>query len=77
MDDEMFVPLFKRLVDKVIDRYRPTAIVLQCGADSLRGDTVGFFNLSTRGHWACVAHMQSKLMLLGGGGYSLNNVALC
>lgn len=80
IDDDTFVPLFKRLVDNVYGRYRPTAIVLQCGADSLGGDTVGLFNLTTRGHGECVAHVKNKnipLMLLGGGGYSLNNVALC
>lgn len=30
--------------------YQPTAIVLQCGADSLANDRLGCFNLSTKGH---------------------------
>ena len=29
--------------------YRPSAVVLQCGADSLAGDRLGCFNLSLRG----------------------------
>lgn len=32
-----------------MDWYRPTAIVLQCGADSLAGDKLGCFNLSMQG----------------------------
>ena len=28
--------------------YRPSVVVLQCGADSLSGDRLGCFNLSTR-----------------------------
>jgi acetoin utilization deacetylase AcuC-like enzyme len=34
--------------------YDPGAIVLQCGADSLSGDRLGVFNLSLKGHGACV-----------------------
>ena len=32
-----------------MDVYRPSAIVLQCGADSLAGDRLGCFNLSLKG----------------------------
>ena len=31
---------------QVMEQYRPTAIVLQCGADSLGCDRLGVFNLS-------------------------------
>ena len=31
--------------------YRPSAVVLQCGADSLSGDRLGVFNLSMRGQF--------------------------
>jgi hypothetical protein len=30
--------------------YRPTAVVLQCGADSLTGDRLGCFNLTLKGN---------------------------
>lgn len=33
-----------------MEYYRPTAIVLQCGADSLANDRLGCFTLSTKGH---------------------------
>ena len=34
---------------KVMEMYQPSAVVLQCGADSLSGDRLGCFNLSIRG----------------------------
>uniref|UniRef100_A0A0A8YZX4 Hda101 n=1 Tax=Arundo donax TaxID=35708 RepID=A0A0A8YZX4_ARUDO len=60
--------------------FRPGAVVLQCGADSLSGDRLGCFNLSIRGHAECVKYMRSfnvPLLLLGGGGYTIRNVARC
>lgn len=80
MDDESFTEIFKSSVDSVLAKYRPEVIVMQCGADSLAGDTVGLWNLTTKGHGACVAHIRRKnlpLMLLGGGGYNLTNVGRC
>ena len=52
----------------------------QCGADSLSGDRLGCFNLSVRGHAECVRHMLSynlPTLVLGGGGYTVRNVARC
>uniref|UniRef100_A0A8C6MYM5 Histone deacetylase domain-containing protein n=1 Tax=Mus spicilegus TaxID=10103 RepID=A0A8C6MYM5_MUSSI len=48
---------------------RPTCIVLQC-----------CFNLSIRGHGECVEYVKSfniPLLVLGGGGYTVRNVARC
>lgn len=53
-------------------------IVLQCGADSLAGDRLGCFNLSSSGHSDCVAFVKKfniPLLLLGGGGYTIRNVS--
>lgn len=78
VDDEQFVNLFKVVLSKCIERFLPEAIVLQCGADSITGDRIGNFNLSTKGHGACVEFIKSfkiPLMLLGGGGYTIRNVA--
>jgi len=60
--------------------YRPTAVVLQCGADSLAGDRLGCFNLSLKGHAECVEYIKSfnlPTLVLGGGGYTVRNVARC
>jgi histone deacetylase HOS2 len=78
IDDEQYVSLFKTVVQSCVDRYQPTAIVLQCGADSLSGDRLGPFNLQVQGHGECVAFCKSlrlPLMLIGGGGYTPRNVA--
>lgn len=52
--------------------------MLQCGADSLAGDKLGCFNLSMKGHANCVAYVKSfgiPMVVVGGGGYTVRNVA--
>ncbi|KAK6946558.1 Histone deacetylase domain [Dillenia turbinata] len=80
IDDESYHFLFKPIIGKVMEIFRPGAVVLQCGADSLSGDRLGCFNLSIKGHAECVRYMRSfnvPLLLLGGGGYTIRNVARC
>jgi len=80
IDDENYERLFKPIIRSVMDRFRPGAVVLQCGADSLAHDRLGCFNLSLRGHGMCVEFLKSfrvPLLLLGGGGYNIRNVARC
>lgn len=67
-----------QVISAVMEWYRPSAIVLQCGADSLAGDRLGCFNLSMRGHAQCVEFVkkfQVPIMMVGGGGYTIRNVA--
>ncbi|KAI4128594.1 MAG: hypothetical protein LQ347_004115 [Umbilicaria vellea] len=76
--DAQYTMIFQKIVNKCIEHYRPTAIVLQCGADSLVGDPIGTFNLQVKAHAACVAfckRLNLPLLLLGGGGYRPRNVA--
>ncbi|CAK7329217.1 unnamed protein product [Dovyalis caffra] len=80
MDDENFHGLFRPIIQKVMEVYQPEAVVLQSGADSLSGDRLGCFNLSIKGHSDCLRFLRSfnvPLMVLGGGGYTLKNVASC
>eukprot|EP00731_Ephydatia_muelleri_P031772 Em0023g279a len=80
IDDESYQMIFKPVMSKVMEVYRPSAIVLQCGADSLAGDRLGCFNLSLKGHAECVDFMrryQLPMLVLGGGGYTIRNVARC
>ncbi|KMZ72406.1 Histone deacetylase 9 [Zostera marina] len=80
IDDSGFTRLFKCIISKTVEMYRPAAIVLQCGADSLAGDRLGCFNLSIDGHSECVKFVKSfnlPLLVTGGGGYTKENVARC
>lgn len=43
-----------QIIMKVVETYQPSAIVLQCGADSLAGDRLGCFNLSIDGGYLLV-----------------------
>lgn len=70
------IPL--QVMSHIIEWFRPGAIILQCGADSLSGDKLGVFNLSMEGHAACVQFIRSfniPTIILGGGGYTTKNVA--
>lgn len=42
--------MFKTVIDEVVLRYRPDAIVMQCGSDSLANDVLGHFNLRIEDH---------------------------
>ncbi|XP_039122763.1 histone deacetylase 19-like [Dioscorea cayenensis subsp. rotundata] len=78
--DHTYHSLFKPIISKVMEVYRPEALVLQCGADSLARDPLGSFNLTIKGHAECVNFIRSfnlPLLLLGGGGYCLRNVPRC
>ncbi|XP_023850467.1 probable histone deacetylase 1-B [Salvelinus sp. IW2-2015] len=80
IDDESYEAIFKPIMSKVMEMYQPSAVVLQCGADSLSGDRLGCFNLTIKGHAKCVEYMKSfnlPLLMLGGGGYTIRNVARC
>jgi histone deacetylase 1/2 len=90
IDDESYKSVFQPIISQVMEWYRPGAIVLQCGADSLAGDKLGCFNLSmegiifayntrlTSGHASCVEFVLKfdvPVLVLGGGGYTMRNVA--
>lgn len=38
IDDESYGQIFKTIIGAVMTKYRPAVVVLQCGADSLRGN---------------------------------------
>ncbi|RKO83550.1 class I RPD3 type histone deacetylase protein, partial [Blyttiomyces helicus] len=78
IDDEAYSSVFNPVIKHVMEWYRPGAVVLQLGADSLVGDRLGAFNLSMRGHARSVAFLKTfnvPLIMLGGGGYTIRNVA--
>ncbi|KAI1334738.1 histone deacetylase phd1 [Xylariaceae sp. FL0016] len=76
--DEQYSSLFQTVISRVVEKFRPGAIALQCGADSLAGDRLGRFNLLVQGHASCVEFCKSlgiPLLIFGGGGYTPKNVA--
>jgi histone deacetylase 1/2 len=99
IDDESYEQIFVPIMSKVMETYQPSAVVLQCGADSLSADRLGCFNLTLKGnfpklwlfsisnyccfslgHAKCVDFVKKHnlpLLLLGGGGYTIRNVARC
>ncbi|RGB34651.1 hypothetical protein C1646_760312 [Rhizophagus diaphanus] len=80
IDDNNYVTLFKDVMLDVRDHYQPSVVVLQCGADSLGKDRLGGFNISIKAHGECVRFIKSwqiPLLVLGGGGYRIPNVARC
>ena len=80
INDQSYEYMFKPIMKRIIDYYQPGAIVMQMGADSLAGDRLGCFNLTIAGHGECLKYIKSfglPLLVLGGGGYTLRNVARC
>ncbi|KAJ5174881.1 Histone deacetylase RPD3 [Penicillium canariense] len=78
INDASYKSIFEPVIKSVMEWYRPEAVVLQCGGDSLSGDRLGCFNLSMRGHANCVNFIKSfdlPTLILGGGGYTMRNVA--
>ncbi|KAF2768928.1 histone deacetylase [Teratosphaeria nubilosa] len=78
IDDRQYKNLFEKVTGNAIESFKPSAIVLQCGADSLGGDRLGQFNINIKQHGECVSFVkrqQIPLLLLGGGGYTARNVA--
>jgi len=80
MDDACYESIFRPVLTRVFETFQPTAVVLCCGADSLSGDRVGCWNLSIKGHAAVLDFVKTynlPMMVLGGGGYTIRNVARC
>ena len=80
IDDASYLAVFRSVIGETVAAFRPSSIVLQCGADSLGCDRLGAFNLSIRAHGACVDFVRKfnvPLLVLGGGGYTVHNVSRC
>jgi len=80
IDDRSYMGVFRPVIGRVMETYRPNAVVLQCGADSLTGDRLGCFNLTLKAHGDCVKYVKSfglPTLVLGGGGYNIRNVSRC
>ena len=80
IDDEMYKYVYEPIVENCIRKFKPNVIVFQAGADSLAEDKLGPFSLSIQGHANCLKFIKKfdiPILLLGGGGYTIKNVARC
>ncbi|XP_065208681.1 histone deacetylase 8-like [Planococcus citri] len=72
--------LFECIIKEIMTKYKPNAVVLQCGADGLTGDKLGGFNLTQELYGYCLRRVlgcKIPTLVLGGGGYNVPNVARC
>ncbi|KAG0418911.1 Histone deacetylase 3, partial [Dictyocoela roeselum] len=77
IDDFGYKYIYERITSACINKFAPNAIVFQCGADSICGDSLGCFNLSVAGHAKCVEFINRfdiPILFLGGGGYNISLV---
>lgn len=80
LDDAGFESIFKPVIQKIMEKFKPGAVVMCCGADSITGDRLGVWNLTLKGHGFAIEYVKSfgiPVILLGGGGYTPRNVARC
>ena len=73
LNDTEMAFIMDELILPVVQRFRPDAIVLQCGADAVEEDPLSRLSLSNNTHWAIVEelrHLATRLLVLGGGGYN-------
>jgi len=81
-DDRLFFTAWDR-VEAFVAQARPEFILLQCGADSIAGDPLTHMAYSSEAHRHAAVrlcaladeHAAGRLLALGGGGYSLDNLA--
>ena len=81
-DDAVFLELWPR-AEAFLESWAPEFILLQAGADSLRGDPITHLQLSSAAHAHAAAalarladrHCAGRVLGLGGGGYNRSNLA--
>ncbi len=80
--DQAYLEAFHQIVPDALRKFRPEIILVQCGADGHIDDRLAHLRLTTKVYEEVVGQMHvlahelcnGKLLLFGGGGYTLANV---
>lgn len=83
VDDDTYLNLFREIVPLAVRKYRPQILLLQCGADSHANDLLAHLQITTKTYVEVIdivhdlAHEMAEghLVVFGGGGYNVANVA--
>ena len=81
--DDTYLALFREIVPRAVRNYRPQMLLLQCGADSHANDLLAHLQITTRTYQEVVTTVrdladevaEGRLVVFGGGGYDVANVA--
>lgn len=81
--NEPYMNLVREIVPKTVRKYRPTILLLQCGADAHANDLLAHLQLTTKAYIEIADMMHElahevadgRLIVFGGGGYNQANVA--
>jgi acetoin utilization protein AcuC len=63
----------RELRQRRLERLRPEAVVVTCGADALKGDPLSSMDVSNGALWIAVetvVSLSERVVVLGGGGYN-------
>jgi acetoin utilization protein AcuC len=77
-DDEVFLGGFHAVVPRLLESFRPDVVVTQLGVDTFWNDPLADLELTTNGFCEVISFMAKQApawVALGGGGYSITNVA--
>jgi acetoin utilization protein AcuC len=85
VNDKLYLEAFHRIVPAALRSYEPEIILLQSGADSHKGDPLTHLSITNKTYNEIASWLHKfvhemccgKIMIFGGGGYLLSNVARC
>lgn len=79
-NDTEYAYVLDELLEPLVERTKPEAVVITCGADALHGDPLSTMALSNVALWQAVERIAAyadSVVVLGGGGYNPWTVARC